>query len=54
MLTSTIQYRRKALLKSINQLKERFLDHVDIDPQNIFTLDGSVAQERSAGYLSPL
>lgn len=32
-------------LKSINQLKERFLDHVDIDPQNIFTLDGSVAQD---------
>ena len=31
--------------KSINQLKERFLDHVDIDPQNIFTLDGSVAQD---------
>ena len=26
-------------------MKERFLDHVDIDPQNIFTLDGSVAQD---------
>ena len=36
---------KESSLKSINQLKERFLDHVDIDPQNIFTLDGSVAQE---------
>ena len=35
---------KESTLKSINQLKERFLDHVDIDPQNIFTLDGSVAQ----------
>ena len=33
---------KESSLKSINQLKERFLDHVDIDPQNIFTLDGSV------------
>ncbi len=31
--------------RSINQLKARFLDHIDIEPQNIFTLDGSVAQE---------
>ena len=36
---------KESTLKSINQLKERFLDHVDIDPQNIFTLDGSVAQD---------
>ena len=36
---------KESSLKSINQLKERFLDHVDIDPQNIFTLDGSVAQD---------
>ena len=36
---------KQSSLKSINQLKERFLDHVDIDPQNIFTLDGSVAQD---------
>ena len=35
---------KESSLKSINQLKERFLDHIDIDPQNIFTLDGSVAQ----------
>ena len=31
---------------TINQLRERFLNHVDIDPQNIFTPDGSVAQEK--------
>ena len=36
---------KESSLKSINQLKERFLDYVDIDPQNIFTLDGSVAQD---------
>ena len=36
---------KESSLKSINQLKERFLDHIDIDPQNIFTLDGSVAQD---------
>ena len=36
---------KESSLKRINQLKERFLDHVDIDPQNIFTLDGSVAQD---------
>ena len=36
---------KESSLKSINQLKERFLDNVDIDPQNIFTLDGSVAQD---------
>ncbi len=32
-------------LKSINQLKSRFLDHVDIEPQNIFSLDGTVPQD---------
>ena len=36
---------KESSLKSINQLMERFLDHVDIDPQNIFTLVGSVAQD---------
>ena len=29
----------------IYQLKERFLNHVDIAEQNIFTLDGSIAQD---------
>ncbi len=32
-------------IRSINQLKEHFLDHIDIEEQNIFTLDGFVAQE---------
>ena len=27
-------------LRTINQCKERFLDHVDVAEQNIFTLDG--------------
>ena len=30
---------------SINQLRERFVNHVDIDPRNVYTLDGSIAQE---------
>lgn len=32
-------------IRCINQLKERFLDHVDISEQNVFSLDGFVAQE---------
>ena len=32
-------------IRTINQLKERFLNHVDIEEQNIFTLDGFVAQD---------
>ena len=32
-------------IRCINQLKERFLNHVDISEQNIFSLDGFVAQE---------
>lgn len=35
---------------AINQLRERFLDHVDIDKQNIFTLDGSIAQDSVQQY----
>ncbi len=31
--------------RSINQLKERFLNHIDIDPQNIFTPDGTIGQD---------
>ena len=30
--------------RSINQLKERFLNHIDIDVENIFTPDGTIAQ----------
>ena len=32
-------------IRTINQLKERFLNHVDVEEQNIFTLDGFVAQD---------
>ncbi len=35
---------KESSIRSINQLKERFLDHVDISEQNIFSLDGFVAQ----------
>ena len=35
----------KSQNSSISQLRSRFLDHVDIDQHNIFTLDGSIAQE---------
>ena len=31
--------------RSINQLKERFLNHVDIGAENIFTPDGTLAQD---------
>ena len=31
--------------RSINQLKERFLNHVDIESENIFTPDGTLAQD---------
>ena len=30
--------------RGINQLKERFLNHIDIDIENIFTPDGTIAQ----------
>ena len=32
--------------RSVNQLKERFLNHVDINPDNIFSPDGEMEQER--------
>ena len=35
---------------SISQLKERFLNHVDIDSQNIFTPDGTIKQESIHSY----
>lgn len=40
----------QSTIRSINQLKERFLDHVDIETQNIFSLDGSIAQEDVINY----
>ena len=38
-LTAKTQY------SAISQLRERFLSHVDIDPQNVFTFDGTVSQD---------
>ena len=35
---------KESSIRCINQLNERFLDHVDISEQNIFSLDGFVAQ----------
>ena len=35
---------KESSIRCINQLKERFLDHMDISEQNIFSLDGFVAQ----------
>lgn len=31
---------------TLNQLKERLLNHLDINPQNVFTLEGTVPQDR--------
>ncbi len=36
--------------KTIIQLSERFLDHVDIEKQNIFTPDGTISQEQVGDY----
>ena len=36
---------QESSLRTINQLKERFLCHVDVQEQNIFSLDGFVAQD---------
>ena len=35
---------------SISQLKKMFLDHVDIEPQNIFSPDGTISQDAVLGY----
>ena len=32
--------------RSINQLKQRFLNHIDIEETNIYTLDGTIAQDK--------
>jgi len=36
--------------RGINQLKERFLNHIDIDVENIFTPDGTIAQNDVQGH----
>ncbi len=35
---------------SLAQLKDLFLDHIDIKPENVFTLDGTIPQEKVAEY----
>ena len=35
---------------SFNQLKELFVDQIDIDKQNVFTIDGSIPQEAILEY----
>ncbi|MBO5538132.1 MAG: glucosamine-6-phosphate deaminase [Prevotella sp.] len=35
---------------ALGQLRERFLNHIDIDPQNIFSPDGSIAQDGVQQY----
>ncbi len=35
--------------RGINQLKERFLNHIDIEAENIFTPDGTIAQNDVQG-----
>lgn len=32
-------------ISSLAQLKQRFLDQVDVEPQNVFSLDGTISQE---------
>lgn len=36
----------KSNYKSITQLRKKFIDHVDIDLQNVFTPDGTIPQEQ--------
>lgn len=36
---------KESAVRTINQLRRAFLDHIDIDPQNVFSPDGCVAQE---------
>ena len=38
------------LNRSFNQLKDRFLDHIDIDSQNIYTPDGTINQNDVQEY----
>lgn len=39
-----------AINSNFNALKEMFLDHVDIDKQNIFTPDGTIAKDTIFEY----
>lgn len=37
-------------ISSLKQLKERFIDQTDIDPQNVFSLDGTISQDAVQDY----
>lgn len=37
-------------IRSIQQLKDRFLDHVDVVPQNVFTPDAGIQQENVQSF----
>jgi glucosamine-6-phosphate deaminase len=39
-----------AVIRNFNALKEMFLDHVDIDKQNLFTPDGTIAKDTIFEY----
>lgn len=39
-----------AINSNFNALKEMFLDHVDIDKQNVFTPDGTIAKDTILEY----
>lgn len=41
---------RDSKVSSLVQLKERFLDKVDIEPQNVFSPDGTVSQDTVQDY----
>lgn len=36
---------KDAVKSNLNSLKEMFLDHIDIDPQNVFSPDGTIPQD---------
>ncbi len=41
---------KNAQHSALGQLRERFLNHIDIDPQNIFSPDGSIPQDNVQQY----
>lgn len=41
---------KDAIYSNLTELKQKFIDHVDIDPQNIFSLDGTTPKEGIIDY----
>ena len=37
-------------IRSIQQLRDRFLNHIDVEPQNVFTPDAGIQQENVQSY----